>query len=68
MARPEAQRGVRHMCRFGVTASVPACAGAGPVCVGAGRLPVRKPTRWLSSSPGILRRVCLRCSSEGLSA
>eukprot|EP00969_Alexandrium_andersonii_P061709 2720495-Alexandrium_andersonii.AAC.1 len=28
----------------------------------------RKPTRWVSFSPELLRRVCLRCSNEGLSA
>eukprot|EP00969_Alexandrium_andersonii_P316007 13962039-Alexandrium_andersonii.AAC.1 len=64
MARPEVQCGVGHMCRFGVTAPVPACTGAGPVCTGAGRIPVRKPTHWMSSSPEILMRVCLRCSNE----
>eukprot|EP00969_Alexandrium_andersonii_P049436 2169855-Alexandrium_andersonii.AAC.1 len=63
MARPEVQRGVGHMCRFGMTAPA-ARAGVGPVRTGAGRLPARKPARWLSSSPEILRRVCLRCSNE----
>eukprot|EP00969_Alexandrium_andersonii_P172792 7638734-Alexandrium_andersonii.AAC.1 len=64
MARPEVQCGVGHMCRFGATAPVPACAGAGPVCAGAGRPPVRKPTRRMSSSPEILKRVSLRRSNE----
>eukprot|EP00969_Alexandrium_andersonii_P215981 9539997-Alexandrium_andersonii.AAC.1 len=63
MARPEVQRGVGHMCRFGTTAPV-ACAGVGPARTGAGRLSARKPTGWMSSSPEILRRVCLRCSNE----
>eukprot|EP00969_Alexandrium_andersonii_P056439 2488603-Alexandrium_andersonii.AAC.1 len=58
-ARPEVQRGVGHMCRFGTTAPAPACAGVGPVSTGARRLPVRKPTRWASSSPEILKRVCV---------
>eukprot|EP00969_Alexandrium_andersonii_P185952 8216093-Alexandrium_andersonii.AAC.1 len=40
----------------------PACAG------GSGHQLVRKPTRWMSSSPEILKRVCLRCRSEGLPA
>eukprot|EP00969_Alexandrium_andersonii_P004688 202548-Alexandrium_andersonii.AAC.1 len=55
MARPEVQCGVGHMCRFGTTAPA-TCAGAWPVSTGAGRLPVRTPTRWMSSSPEILRR------------
>eukprot|EP00969_Alexandrium_andersonii_P070324 3103979-Alexandrium_andersonii.AAC.1 len=67
MARPEVQCGVGHVCRLGMTAPA-ACAGVGLVRTGAGRLPVRKPTRWMSSFPEILRRVCLRCSNEGLSA
>eukprot|EP00969_Alexandrium_andersonii_P328985 14536822-Alexandrium_andersonii.AAC.1 len=62
MARLEIQRGVGHVCRFGATAPAAACAGVGPAGPGAGRLPARKPTRWVSSSPEILRRVCLRCS------
>eukprot|EP00969_Alexandrium_andersonii_P110288 4866764-Alexandrium_andersonii.AAC.1 len=33
---------------------------------GGGNRLVRKPTRWASSSPEVLRRVCLRCSNEGL--
>eukprot|EP00969_Alexandrium_andersonii_P239616 10577439-Alexandrium_andersonii.AAC.1 len=58
-ARPEVQCGIGHVCRFGVTAPV-ARAGAGPVPTGAGRLPVRKAIRWMSSSPEILRsaRAC----------
>eukprot|EP00969_Alexandrium_andersonii_P099048 4369420-Alexandrium_andersonii.AAC.1 len=56
MARPEVHCGVGHMCRFGVTAPVSACAGAGPVRTGAGRLPVRKPTCWMSS--------CSACASS----
>eukprot|EP00969_Alexandrium_andersonii_P272467 12041868-Alexandrium_andersonii.AAC.1 len=47
------------MCRFGVRAPAPASAGGG------GRL-VRKPTRWPSSSPEVLKRVCRRCHNEGL--
>eukprot|EP00969_Alexandrium_andersonii_P206559 9125855-Alexandrium_andersonii.AAC.1 len=68
MARPEVQCGVGHTCRLGMTIPAPACMGVGPVCTGAGRLTVRKPTRWMSCSPEILKRVCLRCSNEGLSA
>eukprot|EP00969_Alexandrium_andersonii_P093615 4135253-Alexandrium_andersonii.AAC.1 len=34
MARPEVQRRVGHVCRFGTTAPAPACAGMGPVCTG----------------------------------
>eukprot|EP00969_Alexandrium_andersonii_P102865 4539183-Alexandrium_andersonii.AAC.1 len=49
MAQPEVQRGVGHMCRFGVAAPKSACAGGG-------RQLVRKPTRWVSSSPEILKR------------
>eukprot|EP00969_Alexandrium_andersonii_P338623 14966115-Alexandrium_andersonii.AAC.1 len=63
MARPEVQCGVGRVCRFGMTAPA-ACAGVGPVPTGAGRLPARKPPRWMSTSPEILRRVCLRCSNE----
>eukprot|EP00969_Alexandrium_andersonii_P165736 7324088-Alexandrium_andersonii.AAC.1 len=37
---------------------------AAPAVGGSGLL--RKPTRWASSSPEVLRRVCLRCSNEGL--
>eukprot|EP00969_Alexandrium_andersonii_P005547 239986-Alexandrium_andersonii.AAC.1 len=31
---------------------------------GAGRLLVRKPTRWASSAEEVLRRTCLRCTNE----
>eukprot|EP00969_Alexandrium_andersonii_P262814 11617563-Alexandrium_andersonii.AAC.1 len=56
MARPEVECGFGHMCRFGMTAPAAASAGVGPASAGAGRLPVRKPTRWVSSSPEILKR------------
>eukprot|EP00969_Alexandrium_andersonii_P211904 9358815-Alexandrium_andersonii.AAC.1 len=68
MARPEVQRGVGHACRFGMTVPATAGAGVGSVCADAGRLSVRKPTRWMSSSLEILKRVRLRRSNEGLSA
>eukprot|EP00969_Alexandrium_andersonii_P010641 463380-Alexandrium_andersonii.AAC.1 len=51
-----------------MTAPVPACTGGGPVSTDAGRPLVRKPPRWVSSSPEILKRVCLRRSNEGLPA
>eukprot|EP00969_Alexandrium_andersonii_P177232 7837403-Alexandrium_andersonii.AAC.1 len=51
-----------------MTAPVAARAGVGSAPADAGRLPVRKPTRWMSSAPEILKRVCLRCSNEGRSA
>eukprot|EP00969_Alexandrium_andersonii_P065822 2902435-Alexandrium_andersonii.AAC.1 len=47
------------MCRFGMRVPLPASAGGG------GRL-ARKPARWASSSPEVLKRACLRCSNEGL--
>eukprot|EP00969_Alexandrium_andersonii_P147781 6533999-Alexandrium_andersonii.AAC.1 len=51
-----------------MTAPAAASAGVGPASAGVGRMPVRKPTRWMSSSPEILKRVCLRCSNEGRGA
>eukprot|EP00969_Alexandrium_andersonii_P129244 5711149-Alexandrium_andersonii.AAC.1 len=36
----------------------------GPPDGGASPLLVRKPTRWASSSPEVLKRVCLRCTNE----
>eukprot|EP00969_Alexandrium_andersonii_P003296 141491-Alexandrium_andersonii.AAC.1 len=51
-----------------MAAPAAASAGVGPAPAGAGRLPVRRPTRWMSSSPEILKRVCLRCSNEGRNA
>eukprot|EP00969_Alexandrium_andersonii_P018970 828345-Alexandrium_andersonii.AAC.1 len=45
-----------------------ASAGVEPAFAGVGHLPVRKPTRWMSSSPAIPKRVCLRCSNEGRDA
>eukprot|EP00969_Alexandrium_andersonii_P211418 9337147-Alexandrium_andersonii.AAC.1 len=68
MARPEVQRGVGRACRFGMTVPVLAGAGGGLVRSGAGRLSGRKPYRWASSSPEILKRVCPRRSNEGPSA
>eukprot|EP00969_Alexandrium_andersonii_P067773 2989841-Alexandrium_andersonii.AAC.1 len=44
MERPDVQCGVGHMCRFGMTAPVPACTGGGSVSTDAGRQLVRKPT------------------------
>eukprot|EP00969_Alexandrium_andersonii_P053156 2335763-Alexandrium_andersonii.AAC.1 len=61
MAQPEVQCGVGNMCRFGVVAPKSACADGGLQLV-------RKPTRWMSSSPEILKRVCPRCRNEGLPA
>eukprot|EP00969_Alexandrium_andersonii_P117150 5180573-Alexandrium_andersonii.AAC.1 len=58
MARPEVQCAVGHMCWFGMTVLVPTRAGAEPVCTGAERQSVRKPTRWMSSSPETLQRAC----------
>eukprot|EP00969_Alexandrium_andersonii_P194284 8581711-Alexandrium_andersonii.AAC.1 len=56
MARPGVECGIGHMCRFGVTAPAVASAGSEPAFAGVGCLPVRKPTRWMSSSPEILKR------------
>eukprot|EP00969_Alexandrium_andersonii_P032902 1436902-Alexandrium_andersonii.AAC.1 len=56
MSRPGVGCGVGHMCRFGMTAPVAARAGVEPVSAGVGRLPMRKPARWMSSSPEILKR------------
>eukprot|EP00969_Alexandrium_andersonii_P111218 4910116-Alexandrium_andersonii.AAC.1 len=47
MARPQVGRGVGHMCRFGTTAPAATSAGVEPAPAGVGRLPVRKPTRWM---------------------
>eukprot|EP00969_Alexandrium_andersonii_P014960 654020-Alexandrium_andersonii.AAC.1 len=47
MARPDVERGIGHMCRFGMTAPAANSAGAEPASAGVGRLPVRKPTRWM---------------------
>eukprot|EP00969_Alexandrium_andersonii_P340352 15044283-Alexandrium_andersonii.AAC.1 len=49
MEHLEVQSGVGHMCRFGMAALKPASAG------GSGPLLARKPTRWMSSSPEILK-------------
>eukprot|EP00969_Alexandrium_andersonii_P263319 11638764-Alexandrium_andersonii.AAC.1 len=38
-----------------------------PASAGGGSRLARKPTRWASSSPEVLRRVCLRRRTEGLS-
>eukprot|EP00969_Alexandrium_andersonii_P140047 6195427-Alexandrium_andersonii.AAC.1 len=37
----------------------------GPSHGGAGRQLVRKPTRWASSAPEVLKRTCLHCTNEG---
>eukprot|EP00969_Alexandrium_andersonii_P036907 1617303-Alexandrium_andersonii.AAC.1 len=49
MGHPEVQSGVGHMCRFGMVASKPASAG------GSGLQLARKLTRWMSSSPEVLK-------------
>eukprot|EP00969_Alexandrium_andersonii_P366866 15469453-Alexandrium_andersonii.AAC.1 len=59
LSQPEVESGVGHTCRFGARIPEPAYAGGG------GHL-VRKPTRWASSSPEVLKRARLRCSNEGL--
>eukprot|EP00969_Alexandrium_andersonii_P021168 924509-Alexandrium_andersonii.AAC.1 len=35
-ARPEVQRGLGHVCRFGVVVPMPACAGGGSACTDEG--------------------------------
>eukprot|EP00969_Alexandrium_andersonii_P112203 4955735-Alexandrium_andersonii.AAC.1 len=57
---PRVDTAVGHMCRFGMQDSEPASAGAGGLLV-------RKPTRWASSAPEVLKRVGLRCANEGRS-
>eukprot|EP00969_Alexandrium_andersonii_P300713 13294228-Alexandrium_andersonii.AAC.1 len=49
-----------------MTAPAATGAGSGPASAAARDLPVRKPTRWVSSAPEILKRACLRCGNEGL--
>eukprot|EP00969_Alexandrium_andersonii_P221344 9775922-Alexandrium_andersonii.AAC.1 len=66
MARPGVESGIGHMCRFGMTAPAATRAGSGPASAAARDLPAREPTRWMSSAPEILKRVCLRCGNEGL--
>eukprot|EP00969_Alexandrium_andersonii_P093621 4135713-Alexandrium_andersonii.AAC.1 len=56
LERPEVHNGIGHMCRFGMK--------TGPPAGGASPLLARKPTRWASSSPEVLKRVCLRCANE----
>eukprot|EP00969_Alexandrium_andersonii_P189981 8394357-Alexandrium_andersonii.AAC.1 len=59
LSDPQAGAVVGHMCCFGVRVCEPARAGVrGPL--------VRKPTRWASSAPEVLKRVGLRCTNEGL--
>eukprot|EP00969_Alexandrium_andersonii_P019093 833994-Alexandrium_andersonii.AAC.1 len=48
MTQPEVQRGVGHVCRFGMAPK--------SACADGGHQLVRKPTRWMSSSPEILKR------------
>ena len=55
LAEKEVQPTVGHMCRHGMRMTAPG---------GVLRL-VRKPTRWASSAPEVLRRVALRCRNEG---
>eukprot|EP00969_Alexandrium_andersonii_P118422 5237396-Alexandrium_andersonii.AAC.1 len=50
-----------------MAAPAPTCTGTEPACTGVGRQSVRKPRRWVSSSPEILKRVYFRRSNEGLS-
>eukprot|EP00969_Alexandrium_andersonii_P352324 15437413-Alexandrium_andersonii.AAC.1 len=64
MEQPWAQWGVGHACRFGMAAPAPVRAGDGSARTDARGHLVRKPTRWTSSSPEILKRACLRCSNE----
>eukprot|EP00969_Alexandrium_andersonii_P344995 15249879-Alexandrium_andersonii.AAC.3 len=40
MARPEVERVIGHMCRFGMTAPAASSAGVEPASAGVGRLPV----------------------------
>eukprot|EP00969_Alexandrium_andersonii_P239351 10566385-Alexandrium_andersonii.AAC.1 len=47
---------VGHMCCFGARPS-------GPACAGVRGLLVRKPTRWASSAPEVLKRVGIRRTS-----
>eukprot|EP00969_Alexandrium_andersonii_P208163 9195371-Alexandrium_andersonii.AAC.1 len=60
MEYPEVQSGVGHTCKFGMVVPRPASAG------GSGHQLARTPTRWMSSLPEILKRVCLRCRERGL--
>ena len=55
LAEPGVQSAAGHMCRHGMRMMVP----DGEV------RPVRKPTRWASSAPEVLRRVALRCLNVG---
>eukprot|EP00969_Alexandrium_andersonii_P183001 8085857-Alexandrium_andersonii.AAC.1 len=48
-----------HMRRFGMRVS-------GPVSTSDGRPLVRKPARWASSAPEVLKHVGRRCRNEGL--
>eukprot|EP00969_Alexandrium_andersonii_P323985 14315170-Alexandrium_andersonii.AAC.1 len=54
LSQPEVESRIGDMCRFGMRIPWPASVGGG------GRL-VRKPTRWASLSPEVLKRVRLRC-------
>eukprot|EP00975_Prorocentrum_lima_P010596 2249523-Prorocentrum_lima.AAC.1 len=56
IARPGVESGIGHMCRFGMTAPAAIGAGSGSAPAAARDLPVRKPTRWMSSAPEILKR------------
>eukprot|EP00969_Alexandrium_andersonii_P097609 4310296-Alexandrium_andersonii.AAC.1 len=56
VSRPGVGSGVGHVCRFGTTAPVATGAGSGPASAVARYLPVRKPIRWMSSAPEILKR------------
>ena len=56
LSKPGVNSVVGHMCRQGMRIQAPD-----------GReLPVRKPTRWASSAPEVLRRLGARCTNEGL--
>ena len=55
MSKPGVSSVIGHMCRQGMRLPAPDRRS----------LPVRKPTRWASSAPEVLRRLGLRCTNEG---
>eukprot|EP00969_Alexandrium_andersonii_P248938 11001634-Alexandrium_andersonii.AAC.1 len=59
LSEPQVATVVGHMCRFGMRVSE-------PVRTGVGGWLARKPTRWASSAPEVLKRMGLRCRNEGL--
>eukprot|EP00969_Alexandrium_andersonii_P262093 11587005-Alexandrium_andersonii.AAC.1 len=56
LSPPGVSSGIGRMCRFGMRTEPPKG--------DAGRLLVRKPTRWATSADEVLRRTCLRCTNE----